>query len=155
MREIIVSPDPILRRVCNPVESVDSEILELAKDIRELMGTTFNDLIPIGITAPQVGVPIRLFVYRVNPYSGVPDVRTVINPEVIYMKNEVKLNETCLSLPGDKYLVDRYDLVKIRGMGLDGKTYSFKGRGIVAQVFQHEVDHLNGVLIDDIGLLQR
>lgn len=153
MRELLTVPNPILRRKCIPVEVVDSEVRRLAKELRELMGVKHRGLILIGVTAPQVGVPIRLFVYRVNPYSDVPDIRTVINPEVVYAKDKAKLEETCLSIPGKKYLVDRYRLVKIRGMGLDGRYHSFKGRGLVAQTFQHEINHLDGVLIDSIGEL--
>lgn len=151
MREILTIPNAILRQECQPVKEIDSEALALAKDLRELMGVKHRGLIPIGIAAPQIGASLRMFVYRDNPYSSMQSTLTIINPEIVYTKGAVTLKETCLSIPDKEFLVKRHKLVKIKGLGLDGKYHSYKGNGLIAQILLHEINHLDGILIDEIG----
>lgn len=153
MRELRKVPDPILRHKCEPIKDVDSEALALAKDLTELMGVKHGGLIPLGIAAPQVGASLRMFVYRNNPHTTVTNTLTIINPEIVYVKGDVTLRESCFSIPGKQFLVKRHKLVKVKGVGLDGNLHSYKGQGLIAQILLHELNHLDGVLIDSIGEL--
>lgn len=151
MREILTIPNAILRQECLPVKEIDSEARALAKELWELMGVKHGGLIALGITAPQIGVSLRMFVYRQNPYTATPSTITVINPEIVYVKGDVTLRETCFSIPDKVFLVKRHKLVKIKGLGLDGKYHSYKGTSLIAQILLHEINHLDGILIDEIG----
>ena len=154
MREILTIPNAILRQECQPVKEIDSEAFALAKELRELMEVKHGGLVALGITAPQIGVSLRMFVYRQNPYTTTPSTITVINPEIVYVKGDVTLRETCFSIPGKVFLVKRHKLVKIKGLGLDGKYHSYKGNSLTAQILLHEINHLDGILIDEIGKLE-
>ncbi|GAI94348.1 unnamed protein product, partial [marine sediment metagenome] len=79
-------------------------------------------------------------------------VQVLINPEVVYLKGHQIVHESCLSIPGRTFALRRAKLAKIRGLTLDGTMRSFRGRDILAQVFQHELNHLDGILIDTLGL---
>ncbi len=104
--------------------------------------------------APQIGELVRMFVYRTNPDSKLADdTRVIINPTLTLCRKSVIMRETCLSVPGKAYLVRRHKIVKLRGTNIHGKYCSYKEQGIVAQIFQHECNHLDGVLIDMIGEL--
>lgn len=153
MREILTIPNDILRQKCRPVEEIDATVKALAEELVALMGVKHEGLILVSIAAPQVGEPLRMFAYRVNPHSSVPDTRVIINPVLSLKKEPVMMNETCLSIPGKEYLVSRHKIVKLRGTNIYGRYCSYKETGIVAQVFQHELNHLDGILIDDIGVL--
>lgn len=151
MREILTIPNAILRQECQPVKEIDSEALALAKELRELLQVEHGGLVALGIAAPQIGVSLRMFAYRQNPYTTTPSTITVINPEIVYVKGDVTLRETCFSIPGKLFLVKRHKLVKIKGLGLDGKYHSYKGNSLIAQILEHEINHLDGILIDEIG----
>ena len=75
----------------------------------------------------------------------------VINPELVYAKGNALVYESCLSIPGKEFRLRRAKIVKIRGLTLDNVMRSFRGRNLLAQVFQHELNHLDGTLIDQIG----
>ena len=126
-------------------------IERIPKELRELMGVKHRGLVALGIAAPQIGTSLRMFVYRNNPYSSTPSTLTIINPQLIYIKGDITLKETCLSIPDKEFLVKRHKLVKIKGLGLDGKYHSYKGNGLIAQILLHEINHLDGILIDEIG----
>lgn len=113
------------------------------------MEVKHRDLVILSISAPQIGVSLRMFVYRQSPYTTTQSTLTVINPEIVYGKGDVTLRETCLSIPGKLFLLKRHKLVKIRGLGLDGNLHSYKGVGLIAQVLEHELNHLDGILIDE------
>lgn len=151
MREVLKVPHPALRKKSRPVAEITPGVLKLAEDLREVLSVEHEGIIYVSVSAPQLGKHVRLFVYRDNPYSGVPSTVTVINPEFVYRKNEITVKEQCVSIPGKQFYVRRHSRVKVRGMGLDGNTHTYKGTGVVAQVLQHETDHLDGVLIDEIG----
>ncbi|MBA7706456.1 Peptide deformylase [subsurface metagenome] len=75
----------------------------------------------------------------------------VINPELVYAKGKYIVQESCLSIPGKEFTVRRAKIVKIRGLTLDNVMRTFRGRDLLAQVFQHELNHIDGILIDQIG----
>jgi len=152
VREILTVPNPILRQKCEPVKKVDSEARALARELREILEVKHEGKIAVGIAAPQIGVSLRMFVYRNNPYTAEASSLTIINPEIVYVKGDVTLRESCFSIPGKLFLMRRHKLVKIRGLGLDGSLHIYKGVGLIAQILLHEINHLDGTLIDEDGV---
>jgi peptide deformylase len=133
--------DPILRQRANEV----GEITELHKKLIENMIETMHDAPGVGLAAPQVGVLERIFVYAVDETVG-----AIINPELVVRSEETETDiEGCLSLPGLQYPVERSVSVTIRGIDENGETVEIDADGLLAVVFQHEFDHLNGVLFID------
>lgn len=153
MREILTIPNSILRQECKPIEEIDSTIKELAEEMIDLLGHKQKGLTPVGIAAPQLGVLVRMFVYRVSPRSDMQDARIVINPTLTLKGKIIQLSESCLSIPGRRYLIRRYKLAKLMCVDINGEYHSYKESGMLAQMFQHEVDHLNGILIDIHGMM--
>ena len=151
MTKLLTVPNRTLRMESKPIEKIGAKVKAIAETLREMMAETYNGLIPIGIAAPQIGKLVRMFVYRPNAFSDAPDFVVVINPELIYAKGKVILNESCLSIPGKVFSVQRHKIVKLKGLNLDGEQRTFKGRGITAQELEHELNHLDGILIDEIG----
>ncbi len=151
MPKLLTIPNRTLRLESKPIEKITSKVKAIAETLIEMMGETYNGLMAIGIAAPQIGKLVRMFVYRPNPYSDAPDYVVVINPELVYAKGKVILNESCLSIPGRVFKVQRHKIVKLSGLNLDGEQRTFKGRGLTAQELEHELNHLDGILIDEIG----
>ncbi|MCK5235880.1 MAG: peptide deformylase [Deltaproteobacteria bacterium] len=153
MRTILKVPNPILRQKSKPIKEIGAEVKAIAADLIALLNVKREGTITCGLAAPQVGELIRMFVYRPNPHSDIPDSRVVINPEIIYAKGKLTGHETCLSVPGPGYRIKRHKIVKLRGLDLNGEQRTFKGRDLIAQVLEHERDHLDGILIDKIGIM--
>lgn len=151
--KIIVAPDPILRQVSKPVKKITPVVEKIADEIVNFMDEHSKDNNkPIGLTACELGYSIRMIAFRMNPQSSDrDDIIILINPELVYAKGQHIVKEGCLSLPGKVYQLKRHKLVKIRGRILDGTSRSFRGRDLLAQVFQHELNHLDGITIDSIG----
>ena len=151
MAKLLTVPNRTLRLKSKPIEKIGAKVKAIAETLIEMMGETYNGLMAMGIAAPQIGKLIRMFVYRPNPFTDAPDCVVVINPELVYAKGKVILNEGCLSLPGQIFKVQRHKIVKLSGLNLDGEQRTFKGRGVTAQQLEHELNHLDGILIDEIG----
>jgi peptide deformylase len=135
--------DPILRTRAREVERFDDA---LRAEV-ERMGRLMHDSIGIGLAAPQVGVSHRLFVYRVEPDSPV---QAVVNPVVEWSSRDSEwMEEGCLSLPGVLVDVERPVRVRIRAHDPNGDPLVIEASGLEARVIQHEMDHLDGVLILD------
>src|SRR5579859_1119371 len=135
--------DPVLRTAAKPVERFDDE---LAQEIAR-MGALMGDALGVGLAATQVGVLHRLLVYRV--VQGAP-VAALINPEVEWAGSEKEpMEEGCLSLPGVLVDVERPIHVRVRALDPDGEPTVVEASGLEARVIQHEIDHLDGVLILD------
>ena len=130
--------DPVLRQRAVEVENVDASLVRLAND----MVQTMYDAPGVGLAAPQVGVQRRLFVYDVGdgPF-------TVINPEIVESSGEWVYQEGCLSIPGLSWELVRPKEVHLRGFDLEGRDIDIEADELLARCFQHEMDHLNGVLI--------
>ncbi len=153
MRELVKLPSQALRRKSARVKTVDSKIKALAKEMVDFMRTRqTGTLRPIGLSAPQLGELVRVIAFNRNPMSIEEEIQVLVNPEFVYQKGKQVVLESCLSIPGKEFTLRRAKIVKIRGLTLDGVERSFRGRDLLAQVFQHEIDHLNGVLIDSIGV---
>jgi len=152
VRELITLPNEILRGKSEPVKDIDSEIKALAGEMIEFMRLNQkNDWKPIGLSAVQLGELVRMFAFYTNPPVENGDIQVLINPELVYEKGNYLVKESCLSLPGRTFVLKRAKIVKVRGLTLDGTSRTFRGRDLLAQVFQHEIDHLNGILIDQLG----
>jgi peptide deformylase len=134
--------DPVLRRRAAPVREITPEIRRIVDDMIE----TMYDEVGIGLAAPQVGISLRLMVVG-HDKSGAA--RAIVNPVIAEQGGEVTSEEGCLSLPGIFAPVTRAEWVRLDGQDLDGNPVSIKGRGLTARVFQHEMDHLDGVLFID------
>ena len=123
--------------------SVGPPILDLVKDM-EMYLKKGNC---VGLAAIQLGEPVRLIGFRFGN-----EIRFLVNPEVVKHSEQSYLSEEgCMSIGKDLYVVRRYKSVKVKGLTLDGTQLSYKGRDLFGAVLQHEIDHLNGVTIDQVG----
>ena len=153
MTELIKVPSRLLMQKSKPVEKVDSKIKSLANDMVQFIQLHRDDKEwPAGLAACQLGKLLRIIAFRRTPASfEEDDIQVVINPKLVYAKGNYLILESCLSIPGKVFVLRRAKIVKIRGLTLDGEERSFRGRDLLAQVFQHELNHLDGVLIDQVG----
>jgi peptide deformylase len=130
--------DPVLRQVAKPVENVDGALVKLVGDMVE----TMYEAVGAGLAAPQVGIQRRLFVYELDDGPQV-----MINPEILESSGELWHDEACLSIPGLRIGILRPETVLIRGFDIDGNEHTIEADDFMGRMFQHEVDHLNGVLM--------
>jgi len=135
--------DPMLRRRAKPVEGVAPELRRLIDDMTETMRAESG----IGLAAPQVGVSVRLMV--VAEGEGRRQVRALVNPVIVDRGGATTNEEGCLSLPGIFAPVTRSAWVRLEARDADGTPVELTARGLKARVFQHELDHLDGVLFID------
>ena len=143
--DVLQQPDPLLREKSVKVNRITPEIKKLAEDLLETMYALGNG---VGLAAPQVGKPYRLFVFDVSEDRNQPG--ALVDPEIVSHSNKTAKNsEGCLSCRNFDGLVERYTKVTVRGLNLDGKKVTVKAEGLLSRVFQHEIDHLNGILIID------
>ncbi len=150
---LITVPNPILRKKSTLVTKVTPAVRKLADEMIDYMLEHKNDPVaPVSISAPQFGKNIQLVVfYRNYMFKERSGIETIINPVLSKLRKYHIIRETCLSIPGRAFYVRRARYAKITGQNLDGNSRAYKGNEIEAQVFQHEVDHLNGILIDESG----
>jgi peptide deformylase len=153
IKPLIILPDPVLRTVSAPIERVDDEVLKLADDMLE----TMYDAPGIGLAAIQVGVPRRLLVIDVAKEGDPAQPMVFINPEILKSSDGRSVyEEGCLSIPEYYAEVERPATVTVKHVGRDGKEHVLEADGLLATCFQHELDHLNGILfIDHISRLKR
>lgn len=133
--------DPVLRTTANPIEDFDRSLARLVEDMLETMYESSG----VGLAAPQVGVARRLFVFD----DGQTGPGALVNPELSDFEGEQDGEEGCLSLPGIFFDLRRALAVTARGLDPTGKHVEIRGEGLLARIFQHEVDHLNGKLFID------
>ena len=141
--EILKYPHPLLKKRCKNVEEIDDEVRELIHNMIE----TMYDANGIGLAACQVGVPLRVIVLDVSPIDPQQGLLVMINPEIISEEGEIDHEEGCLSVPDCIEKVKRKEKVFVRGISPKGEGMSVGGEGILGFALQHEIDHLNGVLI--------
>ena len=150
IRKIITLPDPILRRKSRTVTRFDTELQTLVEDMIE----TLREAPGVGLAAPQVGIPDRLIVVEYpqdDEQENAPKKLFVVaNPEIKAMSSETELGiEGCLSIPGLHGEVERALSVTVKGLNRHGKPVRIKANGWMARIFQHEIDHVNGVVFTD------
>ena len=154
LRSILRHPDPRLKKHCEPVARVTPEIETLAAD----MLATMYDAPGVGLAAPQVGVLSRLYVMDCEKDPEAPRQPIVmVNPEITWRSEALNTyEEGCLSIPDHYADVTRPAEVRVRWLGLDGKTHEREFDGLWATCAQHEMDHLDGKLfIDYLGPIKR
>ena len=153
LREILIVPDPILKKVSAHVDVVDDELRALMDDMLETMYAAPG----IGLAAIQVGEPVRVIVMDLAREGEPPAPRSFVNPEILWASEETApYEEGCLSVPEIYDEVERPARVKLRYMSYRGETIEEDAEGLFAVCIQHEMDHLEGVLfIDHLSRLKR
>lgn len=150
--EILKYPHPILKKRSERVSQIDREVKQLILDMKETMYQAGG----VGLAACQVGVPQRVIVLDVSPMDPRHHFFALINPEIISEEGEVDHEEGCLSVPDCLEKVKRKEKVCVKGLSPDGTEVEMEGDGILAIALQHEIDHINGVLIlDRLSRLKR
>ena len=157
--EILKFPDPRLRKKGVAVKEVTPELKTLAEDMLETM-YSFKG---IGLAAAQVDRQVRLIVLDTRPRENgrykledltelekaVPQPLIIFNPEITKKTGKTTYDEGCLSVPTYFETVERYDLIEVKGLDIDGKPFTFETDGLLAIAIQHEIDHLDGKLFID------
>ncbi len=140
---IVQYPDPALREVARPIDTIDDAVRAVAARMLELM----HDAEGAGLAAPQVGLPWRLFVTRADEVN--PD-RVYINPRLEGLGGDMSVcSEGCLSVPGITLDIRRPTTATVTAEDLDNRTFTLADDDLLGRVWQHEQDHLNGILIID------
>jgi|TARA_B110001452_G_scaffold266270_1_gene272703 peptide deformylase len=144
--KILTEPDPILRRICDPINKVDKNIRTLMDD----MLTTMYKAPGIGLAAVQVGILKRVIVIDLSKDGEKNEPLFIVNPEILSLsKNKATYEEGCLSLPGQFAEVERPAECHLKYLDYSGKIKIIKASGLLATCIQHEIDHLNGILFID------
>jgi peptide deformylase len=150
--EILKYPHPILKKRSQAVSQIDEEVKKLIQDMKETMYGASG----VGLAACQVGVSRRVIILDVSPMDPRHSFFALINPEIISEEGEIDHEEGCLSVPDCLEKVKRKEKVCVRGLSPQGMEIEIKGDGILAIALQHEIDHINGVLIlDRVSRLKR
>jgi peptide deformylase len=146
VREIVTYPAEILTTPTQPVDVVDREVRELIRDMFDTMYSAEG----VGLAANQIGVPLKIMVIDTTPKEDAPDLKVVlINPRIVSSEGKVKYKEGCLSFPGLTVEVERARKVLVRALNDRGEEIELSLEGFPAVVFQHELDHLEGITFID------
>ncbi len=140
--KLVLYGDPVLKNRAEPVARVNTEVETIAKEMVEVM----HDHAGLGLAAPQVGISKRLIIVRTleddEPFI-------LLNPEIVMRAGVAERDEGCLSLPGIGAQLKRAETVGVQATGLNGKRIALEATGLAARAFQHEIDHIDGILIID------
>ena len=143
--DILEYPDPRLRKIAAPITAVTAEIQELARDMAETMYAAPG----VGLAATQVNVHKRLFVIYISDNKN--DLRVFINPQIIDAEGDAECEEGCLSVRWLYGKVNRSTRVSLKALNERGEKIQRGASGLLAQIFQHETDHLDGTLFTDLA----
>lgn len=144
IRIIVKEPDPVLREKAIPVSKFNANLHKLLDD----MADTMYDAEGVGLAAPQIGILKRVIIVDVGDENGLIE---MINPELVSKEGEQFGPEGCLSIPGLTGDVNRALKVTVKGQDRNGQSIEYTGSELLARAFQHELDHLNGVLFTDLA----
>jgi len=152
LRKIVTLPDPVLRRKARNIILFDADLQTLIDDMIE----TLRDAPGVGLAAPQLGISDRLIVVEYPEDDELEDsprkLFVVVNPEIKEISEETELGiEGCLSIPGLHGEVERALAVTVKGLTRRGQPVKIKASNWLARIFQHEIDHLNGVVFTDLA----
>lgn len=151
MLEVRIYPDPVLRRVAEPVTTFDESLERLVRDMAETMYSSPG----VGLAAPQVGVCRRIFVIDLRSPQR-ESLLVFVNPEILERDGEITWEEGCLSFPDIHTDVQRSQRVVVRAQDQTGKSFTLEAEDLLAVAIQHELDHLDGrLLIDNMPLVDR
>jgi len=152
IRPILTYPDPELKKKSAPVNIINDSIRQLAQDMAETMYAAPG----VGLAAPQIGVHQRVIVIDIAGSDEPPALITAINPVIVHAEGETFEEEGCLSVPKYAANVRRHAKIVVKGLNVDGEEITWRAEGLLAVAFQHEIDHLDGILfIDHISQLKR
>ena len=148
VRPIRITGEPVLHTRAEPVGDIDDDLRLLVRDMEETMAAAPG----VGLAAPQVGVPLRLFIWNWRDEDGAEHRGTAIDPELWISPTPVgdpdvdAESEGCLSVPGERFALRRAERALLRATDLDGRPFDLTATGWLARIFQHEYDHLDGIL---------
>lgn len=145
VRKILAYPDPILKKKALPVAIINDATRELVRDMAE----TMYDAQGVGLAAPQIGVSQRIIVIDVSQKDDRPELIVCINPMFIHTEGESYEEEGCLSVPKYAANIHRHAKVVVKALDLNGEEVTYNAEGLLAIAFQHEIDHLDGILFVD------
>lgn len=152
IRPILTYPDPELKKRSAPVTIINDSIRQLVQDMTE----TMYDAPGVGLAAPQIGVHQRVIVIDIAGSDEPPALIAAINPVIVHAEGETFEEEGCLSVPKYAANVRRHAKIVVKGLNIDGDETTWRAEGLLAVAFQHEIDHLDGILfIDHISQLKR
>jgi peptide deformylase len=150
MTAIVQQPNPILRQMAAAVSPSAIGSIELEGVINKMKAALAKEDDGVAIAAPQIGISQRIFVVSKRASKKFDDDIVFINPEIIRIgKIKEELSEGCLSVRWKYGLVKRATTATVRALNIQGNEFVMSGRGLLAQIFQHEIDHLDGVLFID------
>jgi peptide deformylase len=156
LRKIVYLPEPVLRKKAKPVTQFDKDLQTLIDDMIE----TMREAPGVGLAAPQVNIPLQLAVieYAENEdeeeHEDAPPAKkklyVIVNPEITKVSEEKVMGiEGCLSIPGLVGEVERHEAIQVKALNRHGQPFKIKVDGWMARIFQHEIDHLHGVMFTD------
>ena len=152
IRTILTYPNPALKKKSAPVIVINDSVRELIRDMAE----TMYDAPGVGLAAPQIGVHQRVIAIDISPKDGPPDLVVAINPVIVHAEGEAFEEEGCLSVPKYAANVRRHARVIVKALDPEGVECTWKADGLLAIAFQHEIDHLEGILfVDHLSVLKR
>jgi peptide deformylase len=152
IRTILTYPNPELKKKSAPVTIITDAVEDLVRDMTETMYAAPG----VGLAAPQIGVHQRVIVIDISGKSDPPDLIVAINPVIVHAEGEAFEEEGCLSVPDYAANVRRHARVVVKALGLDGTERTWKADDLLAIAFQHEIDHLDGILfVDHLSALKR
>jgi peptide deformylase len=152
IKPIRIFPDPVLKKTAAPVEVIDDNTKQIVQDMAE----TMYDAPGVGLAAPQIGVLQRIIVIDVSGKDQEPELLVAINPVVLRGEGDSFEEEGCLSIPKFAANVHRKASVVVKALNLAGEEITYNAEGLLAIAFQHEIDHLDGILfIDHLSPLKR
>lgn len=152
IRPILTYPDPELKKKSTPVTIINDSVCQLVQDMAE----TMYDAPGVGLAAPQIGVHQRVIVIDIAGSEEPPALIAAINPVIVHAEGETFEEEGCLSVPKYAANVRRHAKIVVKGLNVDGDETTWRAEGLLAVAFQHEIDHLDGILfIDHISQLKR
>lgn len=151
VRPVVITGEPVLHQRALPVETIDDEVRTVVADMFDTMDAAHG----VGLAAPQIGLPLRIFTWDLPNDDGVPARGVIINPYVRPSRpveghpDPDDESEGCLSVPGESFPLRRGDRAEVSGIDVDGTDLAFTATGWFARCMQHEYDHLGGILYTD------
>ena len=145
IRPIVKYGNPVLREVSRPVEKITTEINDLLADLK----STVKEANGLGLSAVQIGVPLRVFIIDLSAIDITADFKVFIDPEIIESSGMVEYEEGCLSFPGIFQRLSRPERVTVKASDENGQEFTMEAVGLTARAILHEYDHLDGVLFID------
>jgi peptide deformylase len=152
IRPIVTYGDPVLRDISKPADKITAEVKDLVADLK----ASLKQANGLGLSAVQIGVPLRVFIVDLSAIDLTAEAKVFINPEIIETSGSAEFEEGCLSFPGIYQRLIRPERIKVKALDENGQEFVMEAEGLADRAIQHENDHLDGVLfIDHFSSLSR